>query len=222
MSGSAESGLLFACEALHHQMAVARRVAAQTAGIAQRGMATIAPIASMGGAGVDAPVQARTVPRADVVSAADARGALARVTEPGSRFAAGALTLKPVAFKYRKWELQRYETICPFDACGTPIYVFSKQFTADPYDSAESTSMGGERIMRVLPRPDEDLMSDAISDKTRFGWEAMYKDRSNEVRVHQNGKTISTDATELALHVALNSTVFKGRSSAAGLGEIDI
>lgn len=203
-------------------MAVARQLAAHVVGISCRGMATIAPIARTGGASGEVPVQARSVPRADIVSEVDARSALARASEPGSCFAAGALTLKPVAFKYRKWELQRYETICPFDACGTPIYVFSKQFTADPYEKAEPTSMGGERIMRVLPRPDEDLMSDVISDKTRFGWEGIYKDRTNEVRISKGGKTISNSPVEVALHVIRNHNVFRTNVAATSLGDIDI
>lgn len=160
--------------------------------------------------------------RAEDVTDAEARAALERSQEPGARFPAGALTLKPVAFKYRKWELQRHDTVCPFDACGTPIYAFSKQWTPSPYETAEDKSMGGERVMRVLPIPDEDLMSDAISDKTRFGWEGIYKNRMTEVRVHRQDKTISTDVTEMSLHAATNSHAFRRKISPATLGPLNI
>jgi len=166
--------------------------------------------------------QAAGVPCAERVTEEDARSALASATEPGARFPAGALTLKPVAFKYRKWELQRHDSVCPFDACGTPIYAYSKQFTSDPYDDAEKRDQGGERIMRVLPRPDEDLMSDAISDKTRFGWEAFYKNRMTEVRVHRQDKTVSNDVAEMSMHVAMNSNLFRTVISPATLGPLNI
>ena len=82
--------------------------------------------------------------------------------------------------------------------------------------------MGGERLIRILPRPDEDLMSDAITDKTRFGWEAMYNNRLTQIRVSKAGKTVSTDASELSLHVVSNSNTFKPRLSALSVGPLNV
>ena len=64
----------------------------------------------------------------------------------------GALTSKPYAFNARPWELTHIETIDVMDALGSNIRVDTK----------------GNQVMRVLPRLNEDINEEWISDKTRF------------------------------------------------------
>ena len=64
----------------------------------------------------------------------------------------GALTSKPYAFNARPWELTHIETIDVMDAMGSNIRVDTK----------------GNQVMRVLPRLNEDINEEWISDKTRF------------------------------------------------------
>jgi hypothetical protein len=188
-------------------MALARAVSAVSPALLARGMGTLS--SSLRVAEAAAPVQARSVPAFDEVSESEASSALQASSKPGARYAAGALTLKPIAFKYRKWELQRYETVCPFDACGTPIYAYSKQFTRSPYDKADDLTSGGEKVIRVLPRPDEELMSDAISDKTRFGWEGAYRGRSLQARAENASGVVSTSRDEIMVRMLTWSAMFK-------------
>jgi len=64
----------------------------------------------------------------------------------------GALTSKPYAFKARSWELKKTETIDVMDAVGSNIRIDSR----------------GLEIMRILPRLNEDINEEWISDKARF------------------------------------------------------
>ncbi len=64
----------------------------------------------------------------------------------------GALTSKPYVFEARPWELKNTETIDVMDAVGSNIRV-------DTY---------GWEVKRVLPRVNEDLNEEWISDKTRY------------------------------------------------------
>ncbi|KAG7931685.1 uncharacterized protein OGAPODRAFT_16417 [Ogataea polymorpha] len=69
----------------------------------------------------------------------------------------GALTSKPYAFKARPWELKRTETIDVTDALGSAIRVDSR----------------GSEIMRVLPRLNDEINEEWISDKTRFSYDGL-------------------------------------------------
>jgi NADH dehydrogenase/NADH:ubiquinone oxidoreductase subunit G len=64
----------------------------------------------------------------------------------------GALTSKPYAFKARSWELKSINSIDIMDSCGSNIVL----------------SVKGSEVMRVLPRLNEDINEEWISDKTRF------------------------------------------------------
>uniref|UniRef100_A0A668APZ5 NADH-ubiquinone oxidoreductase 75 kDa subunit, mitochondrial n=1 Tax=Myripristis murdjan TaxID=586833 RepID=A0A668APZ5_9TELE len=63
----------------------------------------------------------------------------------------GALTSKPYAFTARPWETRKTESIDVLDAVGSNIVVSTR---------------GGE-VMRILPRLNEDINEEWISDKTR-------------------------------------------------------
>ncbi|WP_153108822.1 NADH-quinone oxidoreductase subunit NuoG [Propionivibrio limicola] len=69
----------------------------------------------------------------------------------------GALTSKPFRYKARSWELSRRKSVSPHDSLGTNLYVQVKN----------------NRVMRVLPRENEDVNECWISDRDRFSYEAL-------------------------------------------------
>ena len=83
----------------------------------------------------------------------------------------GALTSKPYAFEARPWELKKTETIDVMDAVGSNIRV-------DTY---------GWEVKRVLPRVNEDINEEWISDKTRYACDGLLKQRIDTPYVRVNG-----------------------------------
>ncbi|KAJ9108366.1 NADH dehydrogenase (ubiquinone) 78K chain precursor, 5-prime end [Naganishia cerealis] len=73
----------------------------------------------------------------------------------------GALTSKPYAFKARPWELRRTETIDVMDAVGSNVRVDAR----------------GADVMRVLPRLNDDINEEWISDKSRFACDGLRTQR---------------------------------------------
>ena len=73
----------------------------------------------------------------------------------------GALTSKPYAFTSRPWETRKTESIDVMDALGSNIVV--------------STRTG--EVMRILPRMNEDINEEWISDKTRFAYDGLKRQR---------------------------------------------
>ena len=87
----------------------------------------------------------------------------------------GALTSKPYAFVSRPWELKKTETIDVMDAIGSNIRVDAR---------------GGE-VLRVLPRVNEDINEEWISDKTRFSCDGLKRQRLDKPYVRRDGKLVS-------------------------------
>ena len=73
----------------------------------------------------------------------------------------GALTSKPYVFEARPWELKKTETIDAMDAIGSNIRI-------DTY---------GWEVKRVLPRINEDINEEWISDKTRYACDGLKNQR---------------------------------------------
>ena len=88
----------------------------------------------------------------------------------------GALTSKPYAFEARPWDLKKTETIDVMDAVGSNIRV-------DTY---------GWEVKRVLPRVNEDINEEWISDKTRYACDGLLKQRLDTPYVRENGKLKKT------------------------------
>jgi len=84
----------------------------------------------------------------------------------------GALTSKPYAFNARPWELNKTETIDVMDAMGANIRVDAR----------------GPAVLRVLPRVNEEINEEWISDKTRFVWDGLARQRLDQPYVRKNGK----------------------------------
>jgi len=84
----------------------------------------------------------------------------------------GALTSKPFAFTARPWELTKTESIDVMDAVGSAIRVDSR----------------GREVMRIMPRINEQVNEEWISDKTRFIWDGLRTQRLDRPYVRRNGK----------------------------------
>ncbi|SDN39224.1 NADH-quinone oxidoreductase subunit G [Lutimaribacter pacificus] len=84
----------------------------------------------------------------------------------------GALVSKPYAFTARPWELTKTETIDVMDALGSNIRVDTK----------------GREVMRILPRNNDGVNEEWISDKTRFVWDGLRRQRLDRPYIRENGK----------------------------------
>ena len=84
----------------------------------------------------------------------------------------GALTSKPYAFSARPWELKQTESIDVMDAVGSNIRIDTK----------------GNKVMRVLPRNNDEVNEEWISDKTRFFWDGLSLQRIDKPYLRENGK----------------------------------
>ncbi|MEM6308950.1 MAG: NADH-quinone oxidoreductase subunit NuoG [Pseudomonadota bacterium] len=84
----------------------------------------------------------------------------------------GALVSKPYAFTARPWELSKTESIDVMDALGSNIRVDTK----------------GREVMRFLPRNHDGVNEEWISDKTRFVWDGLRRQRLDRPYIRENGK----------------------------------
>ena len=84
----------------------------------------------------------------------------------------GALTSRPYAFQARPWELNKTESIDVMDAVGSAIRVDTR----------------GREVMRVMPRVNEQINEEWISDKTRFIWDGLRTQRLDRPYVRRNGR----------------------------------
>ena len=113
----------------------------------------------------------------------------------------GALTSKPYAFTARPWELTKTETIDVMDALGSNIRVDTK----------------GREVMRILPRNHDGVNEEWISDKTRFVWDGLRRQRLDTPYIRENGKLRPATWTE-ALGAA--AAAMKGRKIAGLVGDL--
>ena len=84
----------------------------------------------------------------------------------------GALTSKPYAFEARPWELKKTESVDVMDAVGSNIRV-------DTYNW---------EVKRILPRLNNDINEEWISDKTRYSCDGLLKQRLDVPYVKKNNK----------------------------------
>ena len=84
----------------------------------------------------------------------------------------GALTSRPFAFTARPWELGKTESIDVMDALGSAIRVDTR----------------GREVMRIMPRVNELVNEEWISDKTRFIWDGLKTQRLDRPYVRRDGR----------------------------------
>ncbi|MGV6804918.1 MAG: NADH-quinone oxidoreductase subunit NuoG [Ruegeria sp.] len=113
----------------------------------------------------------------------------------------GALTSKPYAFTARPWELTKTESIDVMDALGSNVRVDAK----------------GREVMRFLPRNHDGVNEEWISDKTRFVWDGLRRQRLDTPYIRENGKLRKASWSE-ALSAA--ATAMKGKKVAGLIGDL--
>jgi NADH dehydrogenase (ubiquinone) Fe-S protein 1 len=109
----------------------------------------------------------------------------------------GALTSKPYNMKSRPWELKKYETIDVSDAVGSNIRLDTR----------------GVEVMRILPRLNEEINEEWISDKTRFFYDGLKVQRLTTPLVRQGDRFVP--ATWEAALKRVGSELAKTSGSAA-------
>ncbi|XP_055361238.1 NADH-ubiquinone oxidoreductase 75 kDa subunit, mitochondrial-like isoform X2 [Betta splendens] len=115
----------------------------------------------------------------------------------------GALTSKPYAFTARPWETRKTESIDVLDAVGSNIIVSTR---------------GGE-VMRILPRLHEDINEEWISDKTRFAYDGLKRQRLTQPMVkNESGQLVPTTWEDALTQVAGVLQGVKGNDIAAVVG----
>ncbi|KAM4698502.1 NADH-ubiquinone oxidoreductase 75 kDa subunit, mitochondrial [Rhinophrynus dorsalis] len=115
----------------------------------------------------------------------------------------GALTSKPYAFTARPWETRKTETIDVLDAVGSNIVVSTR---------------GGE-VMRILPKMNEDINEEWISDKTRFAYDGLKRQRLTQPMFRdEKGDLVPTSWEEVLTRVAGVLQGVQGKAVAAVAG----
>ena len=84
----------------------------------------------------------------------------------------GALTSRPYQDKARPWELTKTESVDIMDAVGSNIRIDTR----------------GRAVMRIMPRLNEAVNEEWISDKTRFVWDGLGTQRLDRPYVRKGGK----------------------------------
>ncbi|MBM1687928.1 NADH-quinone oxidoreductase subunit NuoG [Sulfitobacter geojensis] len=113
----------------------------------------------------------------------------------------GALVSKPYAFTARPWELTKTESIDVMDALGSNIRVDTK----------------GREVMRILPRNHDGVNEEWISDKTRFVWDGLRRQRLDTPYIRENGKLRKAEWPEA---LAAAAAAMQGKKVAGLVGDL--
>ena len=116
----------------------------------------------------------------------------------------GALTSKPYKFNARPWELTKTESVDVMDAVGSAIRVDSR----------------GSEVMRFLPRVNEEINEEWISDKTRFVWDGLRRQRLDTPYIRKNGKLQPASWAEAFAAIADRVRATKPERMAAIAGDL--
>src|SRR5258708_2609004 len=100
----------------------------------------------------------------------------------------GALTAKPYAFEARSWEMHKTESVDVLDALGSNIRVDTR----------------GGQVMRVLPRLNDDVNEEWISDKTRHAIDGLRHQRLDRPYVRQAGKLVEATSEQAFKAIVAN------------------
>ncbi|WP_426267756.1 NADH-quinone oxidoreductase subunit NuoG [Sphingomonas sp. LHG3443-2] len=115
----------------------------------------------------------------------------------------GALLQAPQNFEYRPWELRKIPSIDVMDAVGSNIRL----------------DVRGPQVMRILPRINEDVNEEWISDKTRHHADALVRNRLDRPWVREGGKLRAASWAE-ALEVFAAKLKSAGSKVAAIAGDL--
>ncbi len=115
----------------------------------------------------------------------------------------GALTSKPYAFNARPWELKKTESIDVMDALGANIRIDTR----------------GAEVLRIVPRNNDDVNEEWISDKSRFACDGLRRQRLDQPYIRQDGKLQAASWGEAFAVVAAKVKATSGSKIAAIAGD---
>ena len=116
----------------------------------------------------------------------------------------GALNSKPYAFKARGWELTHTPSIDVMDAQGCNIRIDSR----------------GPEVMRILPRVNEEINEEWISDKARFAYDGLKYQRLDTPYIRKSGHLLEASWDEAIAFVSKKLKSLKGEEIAAIAGPL--
>jgi NADH-quinone oxidoreductase subunit G len=117
----------------------------------------------------------------------------------------GALTSKPFRYKARAWELKQFNSISSHDSLGSNMLVHT-------YNN---------KAVRVVPRENDDINETWLSDRDRFSYEGIYKERLELPSIKSNGvwKDVSWEEAILFASDKIKNTA-SGKNSSSICGVI--
>src|SRR5438067_417282 len=115
----------------------------------------------------------------------------------------GALTSKPYAFAARPWELSKTESIDVMDAVGSAIRIDTR----------------GREVMRILPRVNEDVNEEWISDKTRHIVDGLRAQRLDQPYIRELGRLRPASWPEAFTAIATKLRRTPGKRGGAKAGD---
>src|SRR5215467_5200872 len=116
----------------------------------------------------------------------------------------GALTSKPYAFMARPWELTKTPSIDVMDAQGSAIRVDAR----------------GREVLRILPRENDAINEEWISDKARHVWDGLRTQRLDRPYVRRNGRLEPASWDEAFRVIAERLKGVDGKGFAAIAGDL--
>ncbi len=116
----------------------------------------------------------------------------------------GAVTNSPYAFNARPWELKKTESFDVTDAVGSNIRIDAR----------------GREVKRILPRLNEDVNEEWISDKARFSCDGLMNQRLDTPYIRHDGKLVKASWSEAFSAVTDRLKLLKGNQIAAIAGDM--
>jgi NADH-quinone oxidoreductase subunit G len=116
----------------------------------------------------------------------------------------GALTSKPYAFAARPWELGKTQSVDVMDGVGSSIRVDTR----------------GREVMRILPRINETLNEEWISDKTRHVVDGLRTQRLDRPYIREGGKLRAASWSEAFGAIAAKTDRIDGKRIGAIAGDL--
>ena len=114
----------------------------------------------------------------------------------------GALTSKPYSFTARSWELKSIESIDVLDGIGSNIRLDTR----------------GYELMRILPRLNENINEEWISDKTRFAFDGLRQQRLYEPLLKNSNNKFEVVTWKQAIQIVVKQ--FNTLNAAYSFGAI--
>src|SRR6202021_2927290 len=116
----------------------------------------------------------------------------------------GALTSKPYAFAARPWELGKTQSIDVMDGVGSAIRIDTR----------------GREVMRILPRVNEAVNEEWISDKTRHVVDGLRTQRLDRPYIRENGQLRAASWSEAFAAIAAKAGRIDGKRIGAIAGDL--